>query len=477
MRSLRGRLVAILLAVSAVGMILLAAITWTEQRSFLNERLDRQLQTAFEPTLRVVRGGQLMAPPDGGPPGGGPPSGDDPRAMPLGTYSAIYDAEGNVVVRRIFGAGEGVRIPNFSLAELSEKPQTIRSRGTGYRVAVRNLSGGGRVVVALPTTENREALGRLLLVSALAVIVMLVLLGASAWVLVGIGLRPLSRMGDTADAISGAELTGDDLAQRVEPADERSEIGRLGLALNRMLDRLERAFGEREASERRLRQFLSDASHELRTPLASIRGYAELHSMGAAAPEDVDRSMGRIEQEAERMGVLVEDMLALARLEEKRERDWSPVDLAQLAQDAVADARAAADDREISVETDADATVDGDAHQLQQVLANLLHNAVVHTPEGTPVEVSVHRDGSDVRVVVRDHGDGLPEGAGDEIFERFWRAEGGRERGRAGSGLGLSIVRSIVTAHNGQVTAQNASPGAKFTITLPATKPRPSGEV
>jgi two-component system OmpR family sensor kinase len=271
-------------------------------------------------------------------------------------------------------------------------------------------------------------------------------------------------MGRTADAIAGG-----DLSHRVDPADERSEIGRLGLALNRMLHRLEGAFKEREASEGRLRQFLADASHELRTPLVSIRGYSELYRLGATSDkEEVDRSMARIEQEAARMGVLVEDMLTLARLDETHDNQFAPVDLSAIAADAVRDAEVAAPGRKITLTADGAETVTGDSHQLQQVIANLLRNAIVHTPDDTPIDVTVARSGDDVRLDVRDHGPGLPDDAGDHIFERFWRSEAGRERGKAGSGLGLSIVAGIVEAHGGRVHAKNASDGgAIFSVWLP----------
>ena len=220
-----------------------------------------------------------------------------------------------------------------------------------------------------------------------------------------VGLRPLDAIGVTAGAIAAG-----DLSRRVDHAEPRTEVGRLGLSLNAMLARLEEAFAERRASEERLRRFLADASHELRTPLASIRGYAELFRIGAAArPEDVAKAMSRIEDESARMGVLVEDLLALARLDEVREQVREPVDLAALAADAVDDARAVAPDRAIElVASDGAIVVDGDAGQLRQVLANLMRNALVHTPAGTRIEVSVTaRDGA-ATLAVRDFGPGLP---------------------------------------------------------------------
>jgi two-component system OmpR family sensor kinase len=238
-----------------------------------------------------------------------------------------------------------------------------------------------------------------------------------------------------------------------------------------MLDRLERAFKERQASEDRLRRFLADASHELRTPLASIRGYAELFQMGAKDdPEALESSMRRIEDESRRMGVLVEDMLTLARLDQLREPTHEPVDLSQIAADAAADARATAPDRAIELHVNGPALVHGDAQQLRQVVANLVRNALVHTPPGTPVDVTVDSQDGEARLTVRDHGPGLPAGDPARLFQRFWRAEGGRARGRGGAGLGLAIVNEIVTAHGGSVRATNAEDGgARFTVRLPGS--------
>jgi two-component system OmpR family sensor kinase len=281
-------------------------------------------------------------------------------------------------------------------------------------------------------------------------------------------------------AHTAGKIAGGDLSQRVEATDPRNEVGRLGVAFNGMLDRLEVAFEQRQESEDRLRQFLADASHELRTPLSSIRGYAELFRIGAArSPEDTEKAMRRIEEEASRMGVLVEDLLALARLDEVREAEHGPVDLVALARDAVDDARAAAPERAIELRVEGGeggsgaAVVEGNAHQLRQVLGNLLRNALVHTPEGTSIEVTVEPAAGAAgatRVVVRDHGPGLPASvAPEELFERFWRAEGGRARGQGGAGLGLAIVAGIVAAHHGRVQARNApGGGAEFVVSLPA---------
>ena len=368
--------------------------------------------------------------------------------------------------------------PRLPARMTTGKVITVDAKGDSalqYRaVALPDGPGIGTIVVAVPLTEVHQTLDRLLLVSGLVVAGVLAALGFLSWAVVRIGLRPLDRIGETAGAIAAG-----DLSRRVSPATPKTEVGRLGIALNAMLGRLEQAFAERQASEDRLRRFLADASHELRTPLASIRGYAELFRIGAARdPAGTEKAMSRIEGEAARMGVLVEDLLTLARMDEVRELVREDLDLGSLASDTVDDARATAPDRDIGVHTEPPAHVRGDPHQLRQVLANLLRNALVHTPPGTPIEVTVRRSGREVLAEVRDHGPGLPGDDPQAVFERFWRAEGGRERGKAGAGLGLAIVAAIVDAHEGRVHAENVrGGGARFTVALPAAAapaPRPA---
>ena len=236
-----------------------------------------------------------------------------------------------------------------------------------------------------------------------------------------------------------------------------------------MLARIERAFSEQRASEERLRRFLADASHELRTPLSSIRGYAELFRLGAAAdPADLERSMSRIESESERMSGLVDDMLTLARLDEVREPIREAVDLASLVEEACSDVRAAAPEREVLLDARRPASVAGDADQLRQLVSNLLRNAVSHAPEG-PIEVSVAPGPGEVSFEVRDHGPGLPAGTEEKVFERFWRAGEARDRASGGAGLGLAIVAGVAAAHGGRAIAANAEgDGARFRVVLPA---------
>ena len=475
MHSLRARLVAGLLALAAVGLLVLGGITYAEQRSFLLDRVDHQLRAATLPISAALDGRLPPGRPfdgGGGPRGAGDP-GDGPGfGLPRGTYGEHRSAAGAVVTTTLVrGFRDTTRTapaaPSLPANLPLGQPQTVD--GGDYRaLATPDPDTGSVNVVAVPLADVSQTLHRLLLVELLVIAAVLLVLGLAARFVVRVGLLPLERMGHTAGAIAGG-----DLSHRVEPADPRTEVGRLGLALNAMLGRLERAFAGQKESEDRLRQFLADASHELRTPLQSIRGYAELFRIGAARePDDVEKAMRRIEQESARMGVLVEDLLTLARLGETRAGERAPVDLAALARDAVSDAHVTAPGRAIELHAEGAvgaATVLGDRHQLAQVLANLLRNALVHTPEGTPIEVTVARDGEQARLEVRDHGPGLPAGEDPSaLFGRFWRAEGGRERGKAGAGLGLAIVAGVVERHGGSVEAANApGGGAAFSVWLP----------
>jgi two-component system OmpR family sensor kinase len=478
--SLRARLISGLLVLAAVGLLLLGGITYFEQRAFLLERVDQQLTSAVPAVAHALddTGGGIpgmgFAPRFGPGRRGGP--GRAEVSLPPGTYGERRDAEGDVIGSPVVLSYGRQDPPVPDLPPEIEPGRLITVGAVGesdlrYR-AVAALSADRRqiTVAAVPLRELDATLDRLLLVEALVITAVLIALGALSWVLVRLGLRPLDRIADTAGAIAAG-----DLSRRVSPATPRTEVGRLGLSLNAMLERLEQAFAEREASQDRLRQFIADASHELRTPLASIRGYAELFRIGAASrPEDNAKAMRRIEEEAVRMGVLVEDLLTLARLDEVREAAHEDVDLAALAGDAVQDARATAPDRPIQLDAEAPAIVSGDAHQLRQVLANLMRNALVHTPPGSRIDVSVDRPEPDrVRLEIRDHGPGLPTDDPSALFERFWRAEQGRERGRAGAGLGLAIVSGVVAFHHGTVRARNAAGGgASFTVELPARPDR-----
>ena len=485
--SLRARLMIGLVLVTAAGLVVAGLVTYTEERSFLVGRTDQLFAPSAINGFEDQLDGELGLRDGGGAPPPGPatpglfsapgrPLGHEPTDTlpPIGSYGVYVAPDGRTSAREL--GGRGASQPQLDVAAIPlttnlDDPRLVTvnsSAGSSlqYRVLkTRSDSGRGYFIIAIPLSDLSQTLARLRNVELIVIAAVLVALAAFAWLLIRLGLRPLDRMGSTAGAIAAG-----DYSRRVSPADGRSEVGRLGLALNAMLGQIEHAFAERQASEDRLRQFLSDASHELRTPLTSIRGYAELFRMGAAGrPEDLAKAMARIEEEAARMGVLVEDLLALARLDEMPVTRHDPVDLEPLLHDAADDARAAARDREITVTVSGPHIVAGDQSQLRQVLANLLRNAVTHTPAGSPIEISAEGDTERVRLTVRDHGPGLPEGAGENVFDRFWRAEPGRERGRAGAGLGLAIVAALVDAHGGRVSAGNApGGGARFVIELPA---------
>jgi two-component system OmpR family sensor kinase len=296
----------------------------------------------------------------------------------------------------------------------------------------------------------------LLLIELIATAAVLAALAALALWVVRLGLRPLREIEATAAAI-----TAGDLSHRVDHPDARTEVGRVGSALNEMLDRI-------ESSDRRLRRFVADASHELRTPLAAVRAYAELFARGAAArPEDLERSMSGITREAERMSLLVDDLLLLARLDEGRPLEQKPVDLAEVVQEAVDAARVVEPDRPIELSLEP-ATVTGDEIRLRQVLDNLLANARTHTPAGTPVSIELRRADGRATLTVTDRGPGLTEEQSTRVFERFYRADSSRTRASGGAGLGLSIVAAVTEAHGGTVeTLPTPGGGATFVITLP----------
>jgi two-component system, OmpR family, sensor kinase len=468
-RSLRGRLLAATLALVAVGLVVAAVATYGFLSNFLMDRLDAQLRAASNGVVH-----QLSEAINGGPSFPGP-SGE--TLVPPGTYAAIEDRSGAVVVSRWTPEdyrGAAPTIPD-GLPGSASGPDTGSTIVTmpgpswdaSYRVlaqAVRTSTQNpfGTLVIAAPLTEVTDTLHRLLLVEVLVSAGVLLVVGLLALWLVRLGLRPLVSMGDTAGAIAAG-----DLSQRVEPAEEGTEVGRLGLSLNAMLAQIEAAFDERRASEARLRRFVADASHELRTPLTSIRGYSELFRRGAAErPEDLEKAMERIEAEAERMGVLVDDLLLLARMDQGIPLARERVELTSLAARAVQDAAAVDPGRPVDLTGDGPVFVDGDELRLKQILDNLLANARRHTPVGTPAHVRVTANGQ-ATVVVADEGPGIDPEVGARVFERFYRVDASRSREKGGAGLGLAIASELAQAHGGTLDLVPTDRGATFRLTLP----------
>jgi two-component system OmpR family sensor kinase len=449
--------VLVVLATGGLGFVVVGAA-----RDSMVERLDETLLDAQD---RPIRDGGFGGP-GGFQPGGGDrgpsdlrsvaqvlvlpdgttyadPAGfvDDPQPLP--ELPAVGSAEAEAMIGRVVtlpavdGSGDlrvlTTELPQvdglrFQAISLDDVDQTTRGLRRVYFLAVVLVAGGGAAV---------------------------------AWFVVRRGLQPVDSMIETAGAIAAG-----DLSRRVDHPADGTELGRLGSALDEMLTRLEAAFAERQASEDRLKRFAADASHELRTPLTAIRGYAELYRKGGLSEEEsLVRAMGRIESETLRMGRLVEDLLLLARLDQQRPLEVAPVDLRKLVLDAAADHRALDDSRTLTVDADEPVVVRGDEASLRQVLGNLLANARSHTPEFTPIHVSVRTDAGWAELQVADEGPGIPAEHLDKVFERFNRGDPSRARATGGSGLGLSIVHGLVAAHGGTATAGNA-PGGGAVITL-----------
>jgi two-component system OmpR family sensor kinase len=450
--SLRARLTIVAVALVAAGLLVANIATYRYLSSFLVRRVDQQLEAAQPFAIHALTDG---------PPGGGP----DPVAeVPIGITAELLNADGTVAkdLRTIYPDASPpvlpVSLPGSSSGPVGEIAFTTLSQDglISYRVrAFGPRPAGGTLVLAAPLTEVHNTLRRLMGVELLVSVAVLGLVAALALWLVRLGLQPLEGMGETAGAIAAGDLT-----RRVEPADEGTEVGRLGIALNTMLSHIESAFEQRRRSEERLRRFVADASHELRTPLTSIRGYAELFRRGAdTRPEDLAKSMSNIEAEAARMGVLVDDLLLLARLDQGRPLERGAVDLVAVVTDAVEGARAIEPDRPIELSVAGPVEIVGDAGRLRQVVDNLLDNARVHAPD-TPVRVRLALEDADALLEVADEGPGIDPEIASRIFERFTRGDPSRSRGTGGAGLGLSIVAAIVGAHGGHVTASSRPEGA-----------------
>jgi two-component system OmpR family sensor kinase len=464
--TLRLRLVVAVVVLLTAGFVLFGVVTTSAYSKVQRDRLDEIARSSVPLMSLQLRqtAGFPVSPREAGGVGRAGTS----VVVPPGTYGELRDGLGNLV-------GSPVQIQTDVAQPRLPADLVLPASGsrlldvgsvsgdTSWRVLATRDREGLVVVVAVPLTEVEDATRRLIAIEAATAAGLLVVLGAATWLILRRGLRPLEEMAATASTIAAG-----DLSPRVALADEHTEVGQLGLALNTMLDGIEGAFHEREVTELRLRQFLADASHELRTPLTSIQGFAELFRLGPDSSQvDLPVIMRRIEQESARMKVLVEDMLLLARLEDTRQPDYAPVDLAVLAADACSDAVAVDAARPLTLDAPRPVVVLGVADHLRQAIANLVTNALRHTPAGTPIEVTAAVDGETAVLTVRDHGGGLDAEALAHAFDRFWRAD--PSRAGTGAGLGLAIVAGIASEHGGAVAGENAEGGgARFSLRLPA---------
>ena len=461
--SLRGRLLIGVISLVVLVLLLSDVVVYGLLQRSLVGGIDGQLIAGRAEATTALGGFQR----------GGPP----PSNFPVGTVVELIGSDGSVLNTKVsepIGAPPSTArpvLPSHLPVKGTDSPADPYTVGgtngvSQFRVTdwPEDSFGGEIVVLAIPLTPVQQTLSQLLLLELLIGIAGVIGTGLLALLIIQLGLRPLRKMGATAGQIAAGDLT-----RRVDPATSKTEIGRLGLALNAMLSQIEAAFDQSKASEQRLRRFIADASHELRTPLTSIRGYSEMLRRGAAeSPADADLARRRIEEESVRMSTLVDDMLLIARLDQGRPLETKPVNLQAIARDAVDDARAVAPQREIALSADKPIVVTGDDTRLRQVVGNLMRNALVHTPPATPIEVAVTTEDSVARMSVSDHGPGLRSDQLERIFEPFYRADPSRSRDSGGAGLGLSIVNAVVVAHGGHVTVRETSGGgATFEVELP----------
>jgi two-component system OmpR family sensor kinase len=476
---LRIKLVAAVLALAAAALVAAGAAAATSLRGYLVDRVDSQLAQAAHPFSERSPFGRETRLPGG--------DGDRGR-LPSQFVVEFVDTTGAPTYLASQPLQEGQSppdLPSLSLQQVVDRqgqPFTVSADGGSWRVVAMPLAdGSGSVLVAQSLADVQSTVDRLVVLEVSIGVVVLVLIAGVGYLIVRRSLRPLVEVEQTAAAIADG-----DLSQRVPDQDPRTEVGGLTAALNGMLHQIEAAFAERaaseadaRASEERMRRFVADASHELRTPLTSVRGFAELYRQRHHDPDPEDaRLLRRIEDEAARMGLLVDDLLLLARLDQHRPLARERVDLLRLATDAVQDLRVVDPGRTVDLAVTGGPGVPvvvGDEARLRQVLGNLVGNARNHTPPGTPVTVRVGTRPPDAGapggwavVEVADKGPGLSHEQAARVFERFYRADTSRTRASGGTGLGLSIVASLVAAHHGRVELDTApGQGATFRVLLP----------
>jgi two-component system OmpR family sensor kinase len=484
-RTLRTRLTAgvlVLLVVSCLGIGIATSITL---QGFLVTRLDQQLKEAGS-RLDV----SLEHP--GSPEQPGPTSaGGDPgvQGQAVGTLAA-RTSNGSITQAVVVhdNAGE-ISLPDVALSPADRSvllnvvpdgaPTTARLSSLGdYRLQATRGQDEDTHITGLPLQDIESTVHRLQAVELVVFAIALLLTGLAGAGWVTLSLRPLRRVTITARQVTSLPLASGavDLPHRVPETYPRTEVGQLSAAFNQMLGHVETALEQREGSEARLRRFVADASHELRTPLAGIRSYAELARRSTEeVPDEVSHALSRVESEAVRMGLLVDDLLLLARLDAGRPLEQEDVDLSRLVIEVTSDARVAGPDHRWSLDLpDEPLVVRGDEHRLHQVVANLLSNARIHTPAGTSVVVRLSADQqADKRILlsVSNDGPGIPPELQASVFERFVRADDSRSRAKGSTGLGLAIAHAVVKAHGGSLTLTSNEDGTEFLISLPAADP------
>jgi signal transduction histidine kinase len=497
--SLRARMLILLIGVTAVFLLIMGAVT----TAVLTKRLGGQFNTDL--VAASARGPKALADNTGGylAEAVSVRTGQTVVLTPGGQANELSDALGQMT-RAQYLDWIGTGATTLALPDGKKLRAVARGIYAAQLINAGFLASPGRyvLVVAHSTDTVTSQVSGIVIVELITGGALLALLAIGGGWLIGRGLEPLDQMASTANEITSRG----DLTARVADADDGTEVGRLGMAINTMLDRIQQAFGARLRSEQKVREFAADASHELRTPLTTIRGYAELYRQGALGPDQLPNAMRRIEQEAQRMSTLVAELLELARLDRTSSLDLTETDLASLVRDAVADAVAVEPERPVRAEAPPRLVAVVDEPRIRQVLANLLGNVRAHTPVTTPVAVrlgTLSGDGTSegttwVRLEVADAGPGMSAEDAARAFDRFHRAaepaDGGSdqpngdgtgprgpgaERGNGnggGSGLGLSIVQAIAHAHGGQATLESwPGRGTRVRIWLPARAGLSSG--
>ena len=490
--SLRLRLLVGQVVVLAVVCVGITAVTELALRHHLVKQLDQQLGgTSYrsallypEPKHPGWRHDQHRYPT----PGPGPRFLDAP-GQPAGMVAAVVSNGTTVDAGYLTSSGSRAALSSTAQGQLqqiadSRRPVTVDLDGLGrYRVVAAPSRNGGDIIVTGLSMSNVDAtMLRMLVIFAIVTLVALVAATSAGIVIIRRALAPLRRVAQTASKVADLPLDRGEveLPVRVRESDANphTEVGRLGSALNQMLDHIASALSARQASETRVRQFVADASHELRTPLAAIRGYTELTQRMGDDPEAVAHAMSRVASETERITRLVEDLLLLARLDSGRPLEREPVDLSRLAVDAVSDAHVAGPEHQWELDLPEEpVVVPGDAARLHQVVTNLLANARIHSGPGTVVTTRLTTEPTHSVLQVIDNGPGIPEALQSEVFERFARGDSSRSRKGGSTGLGLAIASAVVKAHNGTITVKSSPGHTEFTVRLPLNGSQPPAAV